>query len=177
MRVRYTVPNYEFLRKSVLELSDDPALAWDAFPCLLWPRGLYKDGYGMFKLRRHRLPCRAHVAAWRLVRGRIPRGKMVLHRCNHPACYRPSHLFVGNHKQKLRYCIAMGRYVNAAKQHPERMRRGSEHGLAKLTEDLVRQIRSLYVPRAMSQSMLARKFGVSQTLIGFIVRKEIWRHV
>ncbi len=49
---------------------------------------------------------------------------------------------------------------------------------AKLTEDDVRAIRATYVPgcRTHGQSALARRYGVTQPLIGMIVRRELWAH-
>jgi hypothetical protein len=53
---------------------------------------------------------------------------------------------------------------------------GERHGLAKLTEDQVRQIRS--TPRRYGSSRdLANEFGVSKTLIQKIRSGEIWKHV
>jgi hypothetical protein len=47
--------------------------------------------------------------------------------------------------------------------------RGSANPLAKLTQDQVQAIRSLYVPRKYSQARLAAEFGVSQSIISMIV--------
>jgi hypothetical protein len=48
---------------------------------------------------------------------------------------------------------------------------------AKLTDDRVREIRLRYATGKVSQSQLAREFGVAQISISRIVRQESWRHV
>ena len=39
--------------------------------------------------------------AFQLFKGRIPFGLFVLHRCDHPGCSRPSHLYLGTHQQNM----------------------------------------------------------------------------
>jgi HNH endonuclease len=51
--------------------------------------------------------------------------------------------------------------------------RGSAHGNAKLTEEIVREIRTA----AGSQSAIAAQFGISQTLVSQIRLRKIWGHV
>jgi hypothetical protein len=79
-----------------------------------------------------------------------------------------------------------------AHKNPEKCRRGDNHpfrinpllaahgqdnAATKLTEDQVREIRSAYVPYKVSQQQLAERYGVAQTLISAIIRKEIWQHI
>ena len=54
---------------------------------------------------------------------------------------------------------------------------GERHGGAKLTEELVREIRERYAMGNCTQTELAGQYGVNQTLIGFIVRRVAWKHV
>jgi NUMOD4 motif/HNH endonuclease len=56
---------------------------------------------------------------------------------------------------------------------------GEDHHMAKLTEAQVHKIRMLYKGRGKgpSQQTIANRFGVSQTLVGFIVRNENWTHL
>jgi predicted XRE-type DNA-binding protein len=56
-------------------------------------------------------------------------------------------------------------------------RTGSANGNAKLTEDIVREIRRLYATGEFSQRELARRFGVSQSVISRIVGRQIWKHI
>lgn len=66
---------------------------------------------------------------------------------------------------------------NGLRLHPERVARGERSGSAKLTADDVKQIRALYAVGGISQTALARQFGVKQTTIWNIIRRERWKHV
>ena len=55
--------------------------------------------------------------------------------------------------------------------------RGITHGMAKLTEDNVREIRRLYATGVFTQQELALRFGVSCRMIRYIIRNEKWQHV
>jgi hypothetical protein len=48
---------------------------------------------------------------------------------------------------------------------------------AKLDESQVREIRELYAAGGISQSKLGALYGVSQTLVGAIVRRKVWDNV
>lgn len=62
--------------------------------------------------------------------------------------------------------------------HPERVPRGSHHGVAKLSESVVLAIRQRYGTRDwLTYQSIALHFGVSESLIGQIVRRDIWRHL
>jgi len=56
---------------------------------------------------------------------------------------------------------------------PECMPRGSSHGNAKLTEEVVIKIRA----DTRSQSKIARDLGVSQSLISQVKRRKVWAHI
>ena len=49
--------------------------------------------------------------------------------------------------------------------------------LAKLAEVDVLEIRRLYAAGGISQRKLAKEFGVSKSLIGYIVSRTLWAHV
>ena len=53
---------------------------------------------------------------------------------------------------------------------------GSKNGSAKLREEDIPRIRELY-DSGLSQGEIGRRFGVSQVMIGCIVRGERWSHV
>lgn len=61
--------------------------------------------------------------------------------------------------------------------HPELAARGEGAGMAKLTEDQVREIRRRYVPYKVSTVTLGREFGVTSGTISSIVRRKSWAHV
>jgi hypothetical protein len=60
--------------------------------CWTWTRST-KQGYGQFVWngKIHRL----HRLSWELYNGEIPKGVYVLHKCDNPGCWNPSHLYLG----------------------------------------------------------------------------------
>ncbi|MGW3144886.1 HNH endonuclease signature motif containing protein [Streptomyces sp. NPDC001177] len=70
-------------------------------PCWLWTASKNNNGYGQFTLRqdgRRRLVL-PHRWIYELVKGPIPSGMEIDHRCNTRACVRPSHLRVATHRE------------------------------------------------------------------------------
>lgn len=65
--------------------------------CWLWTACTNKDGYGLFSLKlKSRL---AHRVAYTLLRGPIPEGLGLDHRCHAHACVNPGHLRPATDKQ------------------------------------------------------------------------------
>lgn len=54
---------------------------------------------------------------------------------------------------------------------------GTRNGMAKLTPTKIKRIRSLYATTQYRQKDIAERFGVTQTVVGSIVRREAWSHV
>ena len=57
---------------------------------------------------------------------------------------------------------------------------GEKHGMAKLTEEKVLQIRQLYSQRKYNktnQTKLAEMYGMTQTQISYIINKKTWKHI
>jgi hypothetical protein len=54
---------------------------------------------------------------------------------------------------------------------------GESHGLTTLTEKEVAEIRARYSTEGLSQRELGELFGVTQTTVGRIVRRETWAHL
>jgi hypothetical protein len=137
--------------------------------CWLWTAYRHRQGYGVVRVgRKVHL---AHRAAFEAMHGGgSAAGLVVRHRCDTPACVNPAHLEAGTQADNVR-------------DRDERKRRvplnGERHGMAKLTEADIREIRSAYVRGSseFGQYALARRFGVAQSLIGNIVRREGWAHV
>lgn len=104
----------------------------------------------------------AHRVAWRLFRGPIPEGLLVLHHCDNPKCCNPIHLFLGTQADNMADKCAKGRQA-----------KGSKHGRAKLTEGEVAEIR--VNEHGLHQYELAEIYGVSQQLISFIMNNKLWK--
>jgi hypothetical protein len=65
----------------------------------------------------------------------------------------------------------------AIRAHPEKLARGERNGVSKLTIDQVIEIRRLWIEGDITQTALAARYGVTQGLVGHIVRGVAWRHL
>lgn len=128
--------------------------------CWLWRGFLDKNGYGKFNKEW------AHRVAYKLGNGPITDGLLVLHRCDNPPCVNPAHLFLGTYLDNSLDIKRKGRGNIGAK-----------HGLAKLTDEAVTEIRRRYADEKATQSELAAEFGVVRTCISLIVTGRAWRHL
>lgn len=63
------------------------------------------------------------------------------------------------------------------RRHPERLKRGEDNPSSRLTADAVRDIRARYAAGGITQQALADEYGVSQVLVGVVVRRKGWRHI
>lgn len=155
--------------------------------CWEWPLSRnVQHGYGQlstWKDGKH-LILIAHRASYEAAWGEIRDGLRVLHRCDNPACFNPSHLFLGTQADNIADMFSKNRQrdylATAAKgeRHgsrtkPERTLRGINQPKAKLTDDLVREIRA----SLDSTASLARKYGVSETTVHDVRTGRTWRHV
>ncbi len=76
--------------------------------CWLWDRRL-TCGYGQMHIKdRYEM---AHRVSYKLYKGHIPEGKIVMHTCDVRNCVNPDHLTVGTHKDNTQDMIAKGRQV------------------------------------------------------------------
>lgn len=60
--------------------------------------------------------------------------------------------------------------------NPELSLRGEANAAAKLKEEHIREIRCLYA-KGVSQTHIARQYGVSQPTISMVVNRKMWPHV
>lgn len=108
----------------------------------------------------------AHRIAWAAVRGPIPEGVKVLHRCDQPDCYAVEHLFLGTIADNNADRDAKGRGVTPSTQ-------GVRHGMHRLTEAQVIEIHRSAEPG----KLLAKRYGVVPSCISKIRNGKAWRHL
>lgn len=144
--------------------------------CWEWRAGKMATGYG--SCRYNGSTQTTHRVAWQLTYGPIPAGMFVCHHCDNRICVRPDHLFLGTHADNMRDMAKKGRNYRAICT-PERPshNRGSGHGLSKLTEPDVAEIRRLYASGHYLQREIAERFGVNPGTVSGIVGRRSWRHV
>jgi hypothetical protein len=136
--------------------------------CWLWTGKLDHGGYGVFYVRRGVFRG-AHRVSWELTRNAIPPGLWVLHNCpggDNPACVNPLHLFLGTHRDNVDDAVQKGR-----------MRRGSRHGVARLNEQTVRELRLMYAAGGVTFDDLAAEYGVPRGTIWDAVHGRNWKYV
>ena len=143
---------------------------------------LSKTGYERvtFQHNKVRKDIRVHRAICEAWHGEIPEGLMVNHIDGVKTNNRPNNLEIVDHAANMRHAVMMGLSTiglrNGAHTKPEKRRKGSLNGSAKLTEIDVISIR---LARANGEKLaeLAKKYSVDQSLIGKIARRDAWRHI
>ncbi len=152
--------------------------------CWEWQGGRRKK-YGRFKVAgKWLLP---HRLAYYLQHCTDPGRLLVCHTCDNPICCNGAHLFAGT---PLDNAVDRDRKGRGGKRngvgkarfrgfdtHPERFPRGTRVKGVKLTEEQVREIRSLHRTGTYSQVQLGKQFGVSHRSIGNLLCGHTWAHV
>jgi hypothetical protein len=120
--------------------------------CWLY-RGATTKGYGSIYYNKKLWA--THRLSWTLIKGPIPEGLYVLHRCHRPPCWNPAHLFLGGSAENL-------------------TTNGYKGGGAKLTWTQVQQIRQRYSPPRVDAEILALEYGVQPQAIHNIISLRTW---
>lgn len=149
----------------VRELLDERSIPEPNSGCRLWTSYANHRGYGYFSpFKGWNIP--AHRAAFAIANGFIPPNLQVCHRCDVPACINAAHLFLGLPKDNTADMHAKGRARGGSL-------RGIDNPQSRLDDDKVREIAAW----GGSDIALARRLGVSRSLINLIRRGVLWRHV
>lgn len=110
----------------------------------------------------------AHRVALHLLDSSFPiawDGKIcALHSCNNRKCVNSKHIRPGTNADNTRQRDEEGRH---------RILRGSEHGMAKLTEADIRKIRK----DRRTQQAIADDYGITDVNISYIQKRKTWKHV
>jgi hypothetical protein len=164
--------------------------------CFIYTGVANKDGYGIVTLTREgqKAQWRAHRIAYVMWKGEQPGDLLVCHKCDIRLCCSPNHLFLGSHDDNQKDMAAKGRAAkgerHSSRTHPERVPKGERHhaygsnprvqgerhGKAKLTANIVRQLRKVF-PLIRNYAELGRKFGISERQARRIIRRERWKHI
>lgn len=129
--------------------------------CWEWQGRRQANGYGQIYRDPKNGTASAHRLSYELFVGRIPKGHDVCHKCDNPACVRPSHLFVGTRQENMR---------DAARKL--RTQHGEKHSAATLTDANILAIRKTYAKGRATQLELAMRYGVTQGHISRLLARE-----
>lgn len=130
--------------------------------CLVWKTGTKKT-YPAFWWDGQTED--AHRASYRMNKGEIPKGYVVMHSCDNMRCVNPNHLTASTYGANLKDAYNKG---HASKK-------GERHHLAKLTEKQVLEIHSLKTK--MKRMDIARKFNTTHQNISRILSGKRWGHL
>lgn len=78
--------------------------------CILWLGTLDKDGYGKTTYKNKFV--RAHRLVYMLEYGEIPKGSLIQHKCDTPACCNINHLEIGTPLSNMQDKVSKGRLKN-----------------------------------------------------------------
>jgi len=123
--------------------------------CLEWCGSRDSWGYGLINVNGKKC-IKTHRLAWALLHGPIPRGLLVCHSCDNPACIEPSHLWLGTDKENTRDSIKKGRFHS------------------KLKDKEVLSILKRYTGARCQQRDLAKEYGVSIQTINDLLHGRTW---
>jgi hypothetical protein len=151
--------NAQEARQRIKSLPRTPEGCWE------W-QGSTSMGYGYLYLDGRQQ--RAHRVAYMLFVGLIPDDLCVLHTCDNRRCCCPQHIVLGTRAQNMREMYERGRSSTSDQR--------KTFGRRKLTEADVRLIDKRY-DEGWSQTKIAKSFGVHQTAISKVLRRESWQHL
>jgi hypothetical protein len=133
--------------------------------CVEWT-GTPKTGYGRFNRRG------AHIFAYELWVGPLPKGLKVLHECDNPRCVLPKHLKAGTQRQNIADKIARGRGRGGAQPGCF----GELNNAAKVSTKQAQMALDLYED-GYWQAEIARLTGIAVGNVPSIVRRRTWTHL
>lgn len=136
--------------------------------CWEWNGPFYVDGYGDVSGHHRGIKrWKAHRLSYELANGvELTSEQFVCHRCDNPACIRPTHLFVGTHRDNVADCIAKGRNV-----------RGEKTKNHKLTDKAVAELRKYQpLPTDIAREY-ARTYNASMRTVQKAATGVTWKHV
>lgn len=130
--------------------------------CWEWQAARHSSGYGKFS-HGHSRHVAAHRAAYSLAHGQIPPGAHILHSCDNPPCCNPRHLRAGTNRDNILDAVRRGR-TNHGGQH---------NGMARLTEEMVREIRHADWG-SLTNEEIGQRFGVSRETVRMVRKGQRW---
>jgi hypothetical protein len=130
--------------------------------CWQWTGQITPSGYG--RVAHWKKQKYAHRFAWEMLRGEIPPGLCVCHKCDCRSCVNPSHLFLGTKSDNSLDRHAKGRSAS-----------GENSGNYKIPWDVICEIRRLWAD-GVKQTEMEKMFGIQQGTISNYVCNKVRLH-
>ena len=132
--------------------------------CWEYQGTLNHDGYGQITddYRRTR---RVHRLMYEACCEPLASSQVVRHTCDNRSCCNPNHLVVGTQADNIHDCVARGRFPDRA---------GETNGRARLTQELVDDIRKIYSSGMWSYGLLAQLFDTPRATIAHVIKGYTW---
>ena len=131
--------------------------------CWEWQGRKDPDGYGGLSVGD--FPVRAHRIMYEVVKGPIPDGLFVCHKCDNPGCCNPAHLFLGTMDDN-----------NNDRDSKGRTPKGENTAMAILTEKNVIEIKEL-IKKGLKNQEIGDMYGVTRGAIYRIRCGKNWKHL
>lgn len=143
--------------------------------CWEWKSCALSKKHGRFHVDRYIGNTGAHCVGFYFYYGRWPNPDLcVCHTCDNPPCCNGRHLFEGTHGDNLADSIAKGRRDPHA---PHPWIQGERHFKAKLTDELVVQMREEKIATGTTYATLAERYMVDPGTAWRIVNRRNWKHI
>lgn len=137
--------------------------------CWVWMANRNNKGYGLFRPGGTAPKRLSHRLAYEAIHGRIPKGAIILHSCDNPACVNPDHLRPGTHKDNVADMDKRGRRVTSPM-------RGEDNPYSKMTDEKVIGIRTDYI-NGLPLDAICRRYGCSDNAVGDYLNGRSWKHL
>ena len=76
--------------------------------CMEWKGSTNHKGYGLVRFQS--IYKSTHRVVWELIKGKIPNGLFVLHKCDNPPCLNINHLFLGTSQDNVNDMVNKNRH-------------------------------------------------------------------
>jgi len=136
-------------------------IAWEVNENGCWICISHKTNKGYSMLSKNRIITRVMYEKYK---GEIPKGMLVCHKCDTPACINYEHLFLGTDVDNIK-----------DKCNKDRQIKGEKIKSSKLTEKEVKEIKFGYQEKLHRE--IAEIYKVSQTTITNIKNNKTWKHI
>ena len=127
----------------------------------------YKNECGYGRIHKDKKLVFVHREVYEKVHGYIPKGMVIMHSCDNPACINPNHLSANYQSENIKDMIEKGRSVNKF---------GSKHGMSKINETDV-----INIKKRLSEGdtcvAISKDYSVSEGTIRNIKKGRNWTHV